>query len=65
MADDRKNVGKGDRIRASQQPHEVKYIANKFNISGQAASGAIRAAGPMRDKVYEYIKQKKKGGGYA
>ncbi|TGN90907.1 DUF3606 domain-containing protein [Bradyrhizobium yuanmingense] len=65
MADDPKNVGKGDRIRASQQPHEVQYIAKKFNISGQAASGAIRAAGPTREKVYDYIRQKKKDGDYA
>ena len=65
MADDPKNVGKGDRIRASQQPHEVRYIADKFNISGQAAAGAIRAAGSMREKVYAYIRQKKKDGDYA
>ena len=59
MADDPKNVGKGDRIRASLQKHEVQYIAQKFKISGQAAAGAIRAAGPMREKVYAYIKGKK------
>lgn len=65
MADDPKNVGKGDRIRASQQDHEVHYIADKFKISGQAASGAIRAAGPMREKVYAYIRQKKRDGDYS
>jgi hypothetical protein len=48
MADNPKAVGKGDRIRVSQQKHEVQHIAKKFKISGQAASGAIRAAGPMR-----------------
>jgi hypothetical protein len=62
VADNLKAVGKGDRIRASQQKHEVHYIATKFRISGQAASGAIRAAGPMRDEVYAYIKAKKKKG---
>jgi hypothetical protein len=63
MADDPKKVGQGDRIRASQQKHEVQFIAKKFGISGQAASGAIRAAGPMRAKVYAYIQEKhgKKG----
>jgi hypothetical protein len=64
MADDLKNVGKGDRIRASLQKHEVQHIAHKFAISGPAAAGAIRAAGPMRDKVYAYIKAKKQGGYY-
>jgi len=64
MADDLKNVGKGDRIRASQQKHEVQFIAAKFKISGQAAAGAIRAAGPMREKVYAHIKEKKKDAAY-
>lgn len=63
MADDLKSVGKGDRIRASLQKHEVQHIASKFKISGQAAAGAIRAAGPMRTKVEAYIKAKKKDGG--
>jgi hypothetical protein len=65
MPDNPKKVGQGDRIRASQQAHEVRYIAEKFGISGQAASGAIRAAGPMRAKVYDYIRQKKKDGEYS
>lgn len=60
MADNLKDVGKGDRIRVGLQKHEVQYIAKKFKITGQAASGAIRAAGPMREKVYAYIKDKKK-----
>jgi hypothetical protein len=58
MADDPKNVGQGDRIRASQQTHEVPYIAEKFSIWWQSASGAIRAAGPMRAEVYAYIEEK-------
>jgi hypothetical protein len=60
VADNLKEVGKGDRIRASLQEHEVQYIAKKFGISGQAAAGAIRAAGPNRERVYAYIKAKKK-----
>jgi hypothetical protein len=60
MVDNTKKVGKSDRILASLQAHEVKYIAKKFDISGQAAAGAIRAAGPNRAKVYAYIKAKKK-----
>lgn len=65
MADNPKDVGKGDRIRVSLQKHEVQYIAKKFRISGQAAAGAIRAAGPMRAKVETYIKAKKRNGDYA
>ena len=42
------------------QKHEVQHIAKKFGITGQGAAGAIRAAGPMRDKVYAYVKAKKK-----
>ena len=30
MADDLKNVGKGDRIRASLQQHELRFIAERF-----------------------------------
>ena len=62
MADDLMTIGKGDRIGASLQKHEVQFIAKKFGISGQAAAGAVRAAGPMREKVYAYIKAKKKEG---
>jgi hypothetical protein len=65
MADDLKNVGKGDRIRASLQQHELRFIAERFKISGQGAAGAIRAAGPVREDVYEYIRAKKRKGGYA
>ena len=64
MADNPKDAGKGDRIRASMQKHEVQHIAGKFGISGQAAAGAIRAAGPMRKEVYDYIRAKKKRGEY-
>jgi hypothetical protein len=58
--DDLTNVGQGDRIRVSLQKHEVRYIADKFKISVQAAAGAVRAAGPMRKKVYAYIEEKQK-----
>ncbi len=64
MPDDAKNVGHGDRIRASQQEHEKRFIAEKFGISEQAAATAIRAAGPLREKVYAYIEGKKRNGDY-
>ena len=61
MADNLKEIGKGDRIRVSLQKHEAQHLAKKHRISGQAAAGAIRAAGPMRAKVEAYIKERKKG----
>ena len=65
MADNLRNVGKGDRIKVSLQKHEVRRLAEKYNISTQAASGAISAAGPSRKKVEDYVKAKKKNGDYA
>jgi hypothetical protein len=64
MADDLTQIGKGDRIRVGLQKHEVQYLARKFQITGQAAAGAIRAAGPMRNKVETYIKDQKKAGNF-
>jgi hypothetical protein len=63
VADSLKDVGKGGRIRASLQKHEVQHIAKNFGITGQAGAGAVRAAGPMREKVYAYIKAKAKASG--
>jgi hypothetical protein len=64
MADDITKIGKGDRIRAGLQKHEVQYLARKHQITGQAAAGAIKAVGPMRAKVEAHIKQQKKDGVY-
>ena len=64
MADDLKDVGKGDHIQASLQKHEVQYIAQRFGISEQGAADAINAVGPMREKVYAYIRAKNKAGDY-
>ena len=61
MADNLKEIGKGDRIRASLQKHEAQHLAKKHRISSQAAAGAIRAAGPMRARVEAYIKERKNG----
>lgn len=64
MADDLTKIGKGDRIRVALQKHEVQYLARKHQITGPAAAGAIRAAGPMRAKVEAYIREKKSDGTY-
>jgi hypothetical protein len=64
MADNPKDRGAGDRARVSQQKHEIDYLKRKHGISGQAASAAVRAAGPTRTKIEAHIRAKKKEGSY-
>jgi hypothetical protein len=64
MADNPNKRGRADQIRVSKQAHELERLKNKFNISGHAAAGAQRAAGPMRKDVETYIRQKKRDGDY-
>ena len=48
-----------DRSRvAAGQPWEVRYMRDKFNVSGQQVSGAVRAVGNDRKKVEGYLKAK-------
>lgn len=45
----------------SQQPYEVKYLAEKLGVSSQAINGAKRATGSSdRKDIENYIKNKKK-----
>jgi hypothetical protein len=62
MADNPKNRGKRDRARVSRQRHEIDYLKEKYGVSGQAAAGAQRTAGPNRTKVEAYIRGKKTRG---
>jgi hypothetical protein len=64
MGDDPKKRGGADRARVSKQAHELAYLKEKFDISGQAAAAAQRVAGPNRANVEKYIKEKKKRGDY-
>ena len=64
MADDPKKRGKADQMRVSKQKHELRALKEKFNISGQAAGAAHRAAGPLRKNVEKHIKEMKKAGKY-
>ncbi|APG93006.1 DUF3606 domain-containing protein [Sinorhizobium americanum] len=57
MADDPKKQGR-DRKLASTQEHEVAYIVNAAKVTRQKALEAIRAAGPSREKVMEYLGKK-------
>lgn len=62
MADNKKSVGKQDRIRVdSMDPSEVEYLHRQFpGLSHQAVSGAVRAAGPLRKDIVAYLNKKKK-----
>jgi hypothetical protein len=61
MPDNRNSKGGRDRSRvAAGQPWEASYMREKFNVSGQQVSGAIRAVGNNRKKVEEYLRGKAK-----
>jgi hypothetical protein len=62
MADNKNKRDGRDRSRIdSKDKSEVEYVHRKFpDLPHQAISGAIRAAGPNRDDVMKYLKEKKK-----
>lgn len=61
MGDNKKSVGKQDRIRVdAKDPSEVEYLHGKFpNLSHQAISAAVKAAGPLRKDIVNYLNKKK------
>jgi hypothetical protein len=62
MSDNKKYAGKKDRIRVdSKDSSEVEYLHGRFpDLSQQAISGAVRAAGPMRKDIVNYLNKKNK-----
>ena len=40
---------------AANQPHELRYIAQKFNVTEDDVKKAIQAVGNSRKKVEEYL----------
>jgi predicted DNA-binding protein YlxM (UPF0122 family) len=57
MADDLKQTGQPDDVRINpDQDHEVKYWAEKFNVSREDLRRAIQQAGPMVKNVEEHLK---------
>jgi hypothetical protein len=59
MPDNRNNRGGRDRQRvAAGEKWEVSYMAEKFGVSSQQVSGAVRAVGNNRKDVEAYLKQK-------
>ncbi|PZR22609.1 MAG: DUF3606 domain-containing protein [Flavobacterium psychrophilum] len=59
MADDRNNTGGQDRSRISlTERYEMDYWKNKFGVSSQRLSGAVRAVGNNPEEVERYLKEK-------
>lgn len=58
MADDKTKRGKSDRIRiARKEPYELDYEAKKLGITIPRLKQAVKAAGPMRVDVEEWLKR--------
>ena len=62
MSDSKEKTGYWDRTRINMnEAYEVQYWKDKWNISSQQLSGAIRAAGSASVKKIEtYLKEKGK-----
>ena len=60
MRGDTKRGGRGDRNKiAGGQEHEVKYMAQKLNVTEEEVKRAIKQVGNNRQKVEEYLRGKK------
>jgi hypothetical protein len=61
MADDKKKKDYRDKTRINMnEPYEVAYFKKKFDVTGQALAGAVRATGSTSvKKVGEYLKSKR------
>ena len=61
MADNKRKRDGRDRAKVdSKDPSEVEYLHSKFpQLTHQAISGAIRAAGPERKDIVAYLNRKK------
>jgi Protein of unknown function (DUF3606) len=58
MADDLTNKGPQDRSRISiLEPHEVQYWADKFNVSKERLSEAVRNVGHSAAAVEKELKK--------
>jgi len=57
MADDLKNRGPADRARINvNEAHEVKYWAEKYNVTPESLKKAVREVGPMAADVEKKLK---------
>ena len=57
MPDDKRKRGAPDRGKVSgQEPWEVKYVAKKMGVTQEAVRKAVKAVGPSRKRVEDYLK---------
>ena len=62
MADNKKKVGKADRIRvAGGEKYEIAYAAKKAGVSPAKVRAAVKATGPMRKAVMKKLDARKYG----
>jgi hypothetical protein len=60
MSDNKKKTGEPDRSRISTgERYEMDYWKEKFGVSSQQLSGAVRAVGNNAKDVEAYLKEKK------
>jgi len=58
MPDNKKNVGKQDRIRVNRgEPYEVAYTAKKTGTTPAQVRAAAKKVGPMRKDVEAELKK--------
>ena len=58
MADNKNSRGSRDRDRvAGNQEHEVRYLAEKLNVSTEEVKKAIEKVGNSREKLEEYLRK--------
>lgn len=56
MTDNKKRLGKSDRIRAAgKQQYEVYYVARKFGVTADRVRQVIKCVGNLRKRVYETL----------
>jgi histone H1/5 len=56
IADFKKRSKAADKAMISREPHEIAYLAKKFNISTEKALEVVAAHGPSRKKVEAALK---------
>jgi hypothetical protein len=62
MGDNKKRTGEPDRSRIStSERYEMDYWKEKFDVSSQQLTGAVRAVGNNAKEVEKYLRDKQKG----
>lgn len=60
MADDPKDRGPRDRARVNvNEDYELRYWTKEFGCTATELRNAVKAVGPMVDKVRTYLKNQK------